>query len=85
MNFVLAIFNLIPVPPFDGSRFFSLFLPEKTYFAMMKYERYIMFGILIFMIACSRLFNFSPFGWVAEKLFDLVYEPITQLLLLIFT
>lgn len=85
MNFVLAIFNLIPVPPFDGSRFFSLFLPEKTYFAMMKYERYIMIGILIFMIACSRLFNFSPFGWVAEKLFDLVYEPITGLLLLIFS
>ena len=85
MNFVLAIFNLIPIPPFDGSRFFSLFLPTKTYFALMKYERYIMIGILVFMIACSRLFNFSPFGWVAEKLFDLVYEPITRLLLLIFS
>jgi len=85
MNFVLAIFNLIPVPPFDGSRFFSLFLPEKTYFAMMKYERYIMVGILIFMIVCSRLFNFSPFGWVADKLFDLIYEPITRLLIFIFT
>ena len=84
MNFVLAIFNLIPIPPFDGSRFFSLFLPAKTYFALMKYERYIMVGILVFMIACSRLFNFSPFGWVAEKLFDLVYEPITKLLLIIF-
>ncbi|MBR3878497.1 MAG: site-2 protease family protein [Clostridia bacterium] len=84
MNFVLAIFNLIPIPPFDGSRFFSLFLPAKTYFAMMKYERYIMVGILVFMIVCSRLFNFSPFGWLAEKLFDLVYEPITKLLLLIF-
>ena len=84
MNFVLAIFNLIPIPPFDDSRFFSLFLPAKTYFALMKYERYIMIGILVFMIACSRLFNFSPFGWVAEKLFDLVYEPITKLLLIIF-
>ncbi len=85
MNFVLAIFNLIPVPPFDGSRFFSLFLPTKIYFGMMKYERYIMLGILVFMIACSRLFNFSPFGWVADKLFDLIYEPVTKLLLLIFS
>ena len=84
MNFVLAVFNLIPVPPFDGSRFFSLFLPEKTYFAMMRYERYIMFGILIAMIACSRLFNFSPFGWVADKLFDLVANPILRLLSAIF-
>ena len=54
MNFMLAVFNLIPVPPFDGSRFFSLFLPDRLYFSMMKYERYIMLGILILMFACSR-------------------------------
>ncbi len=84
MNFLLAAFNLIPVPPFDGSRFFSLFLPDKTYFAMMRYERYIMFGILIAMIACSRLFDFSPFGWVADRLFDLVAGPIFRLLQAIF-
>ena len=85
MNFLLAVFNLIPVPPFDGSRFFSLFLPTKVYFSMMKYERYIMFGILIFMIACSRLFNFSPFAWVAEKLFNMIYSGVTNLLIMIFT
>lgn len=84
MNFVLAVFNLIPVPPFDGSRFFSLFLPDRLYFSMMKYERYIMLAVLIAMFACSRLFNFSPFGWVADKLFDLVYNPILKLLVGIF-
>lgn len=84
MNFVLAVFNLIPIPPFDGSRFFSLFLPEKIYFSMMKYERYIMIGILVLMIACSRLFDFSPFGWVADKLFDLVANPVFKLLTLLF-
>ena len=84
MNFVLAAFNLIPVPPFDGSRFFSLFLPTKTYFALMKYERHIMIGLLIAIFACSRLFSFSPFGWVADNLFDLIYRGITNLLILIF-
>lgn len=84
MNFVLAVFNLIPIPPFDGSRFFSLFLPEKTYFSMMKYERYIMIGILVLMIACSRLFNFSPFGWVADKLFNLIKNSTFKLLSLLF-
>ena len=84
MNFVLAVFNLIPIPPFDGSRFFSLFLPDKIYFSMMKYERYIMIGILLFMIVCSRLFNFSPFGWVADKLFDLIANSTFKLLSLIF-
>lgn len=84
MNFTLAVFNLIPVPPFDGSRFFSLFLPDRIYFSMMKYEKYIMFAILIAMFACSRLFNFSPFGWLADKLFELVYQPILQLFYIIF-
>ncbi len=84
MNFVLAVFNLIPIPPFDGSRFFSLFLPQRTYFAMMKYERYIMIGILVFMIVCSRLFNFSPFGWVASEMFEFIASPILRLLSMIF-
>lgn len=84
MNFTLAVFNLIPVPPFDGSRFFSLFLPDRLYFSMMRYERYIMIAILIAMFAFSRLFNFSPFGWVAEKLFDLISQPILELLIKIF-
>ena len=42
----LAVFNLIPVPPFDGSRILFAFLPEKYYFKMMQYERYIFIALL---------------------------------------
>ncbi len=47
MNITLAVFNLIPVPPFDGSRIALLFLPQKYYFRVMQYEQYIMIGVLL--------------------------------------
>ncbi len=50
MNVVLAVFNLIPVPPFDGSRIFYVFLPTKWYFGVMKYERYIILAIYLLLI-----------------------------------
>ena len=37
MNLSLAVFNLLPVPPFDGSRIALLFLPQRLYFRAMKY------------------------------------------------
>lgn len=45
ISIYLAVFNLIPVPPFDGSRILFSFLPEKYYFKMMQYERYIVIGL----------------------------------------
>ena len=46
MNVSLGVFNLLPVPTFDGSRIALLFLPQRLYFKAMKYERYIMLAVL---------------------------------------
>lgn len=43
----LAVFNLVPIPPLDGSRIMGLFLPDKAYYGLMRYERYFMFGMFI--------------------------------------
>ena len=40
-----AVFNLIPIPPLDGSRILNLIIPSKYYFKIMKYERYIILGV----------------------------------------
>lgn len=80
MNFFLMVFNLLPVPPFDGSRILFAFLPPKQYFGIMRYERQIMLGVLVVLLACSYVFHFSPFGWVADNLTDLVATPVTDLL-----
>jgi len=49
VNLLLAFFNLIPIPPLDGSRILDNFLPYKWSVAYMSMERYgfiIIFGLL---------------------------------------
>ncbi len=47
LNLYFAIFNMIPVPPLDGSRVLFVLLPDKYYFGIMKYERYIMLAMML--------------------------------------
>ena len=42
----LGLFNLIPIPPLDGSKVLFSFLPEKAYLLLMRYER---FGMILLM------------------------------------
>jgi len=51
INISLAVFNLLPIPPLDGSRLLTAFLPNRLYYKIMQYEQFIMMGLflLIFM------------------------------------
>lgn len=55
VNLGLAIFNLIPLPPLDGSRVLYAVLPSRYYFGMMRYEKYIALGLMIFLLFGNRL------------------------------
>ncbi|NCC54024.1 MAG: site-2 protease family protein, partial [Erysipelotrichia bacterium] len=51
----LGVFNLIPIPPLDGSKILFAILPDDMYFAYMKYERY--GSILLIVLLASGLFT----------------------------
>lgn len=38
INIGLGVFNLIPIPPLDGSKIFLSLLPDRLYYDIMKYE-----------------------------------------------
>lgn len=50
INTSLGVFNLIPIPPLDGSKVLGAVLPEKIYFGYMRYEQYGMFLLMILLM-----------------------------------
>ena len=71
INISLVVFNLIPVPPFDGSRILFAVLPQKYYFQIMRYERYIF--IAIFAIVYLGVLD-RPLDFLTSRLFNAVYS-----------
>lgn len=52
-NLALAVFNMIPFAPLDGSRILAAFLPSRWFFGLARYERYGLM-LLLFLIALER-------------------------------
>ena len=65
INVLFAVFNMMPVPPFDGSRLFFAFLPTKAYFWVQRYERYIYMVFLALLIL--GIFDY-PLSWLTDQL-----------------
>lgn len=48
INLMLMIFNLIPIPPLDGSKFLSLILPAEIFMWLEQFGMYILLALIIF-------------------------------------
>ena len=57
INIGLALFNLIPIPPLDGSRLLGLILPPKLYYKMLQHERRIHLAIIIWLLLGRSLLD----------------------------
>ena len=60
-NLMFAFFNLIPIPPLDGSRVLYAFLPSKALFWMQRREKYFFWGLLGIILICN-IFKISIIG-----------------------
>jgi Zn-dependent protease len=73
INIGLGVFNLIPLPPLDGSKIIASFLPNNVYMQFRKYERYGMVFIIVILMLLSLL---SSLGYpsILEKCLEYIYN-----------
>lgn len=75
MNLALLFFNLIPIPPLDGSRILPLFLSDRAMRTYVQWERYgflILFGLFII---APRYLGFDPI----DTYFRFTVDPLLRL------
>ena len=72
LSLSLAVFNLIPIPPLDGSKVLFSLIPDENYFKLMRYERY---GMILLLVLVSTKVLGGPLSaatsWLFDKLFVL--------------
>ena len=66
----LAVFNVLPISPLDGSKVVYSFLPERLYEKLMRYERYGM--LLLLILVATRVFS-APLQKASAWIFDNVF------------
>ena len=72
LSLTLALFNIIPIPPLDGSKVLYSFVSERSYRKLMYYERYGMIALLILVVVSNRL-PVDPLSAAANWVFDRVF------------
>lgn len=83
ININLAVFNILPVPPLDGSKILSGIIPPQAYFRMMQYENYIAVVFLLLVFAFPGVLStiMSPFVWIVKTAIETLASPLLNLMI----
>ena len=81
LNLVLAVFNLIPIPPLDGGRIAVGLLPDALALPLARLERFGMFiliGLLLIvpMVSAQLGYRINPFGTVLQPVVAFFYDLV---------
>ena len=76
LNVVLAVFNMLPVPPLDGSKILSGIIPPKNYYKMLEYESYITIAFIILMLTGLLGKILSPIVGIVQTAIIYIVSPI---------
>ena len=74
LSISLGLFNLIPIPPLDGSKVLLSFLPDRAYVRLMVLERYGMFLLMALVLILNRAFDVSPVARAAEAVYNVFFR-----------
>jgi Zn-dependent protease len=75
VNIVLGIFNLIPIPPLDGSRIVGALLPDRAYLTWSSFDQYgmfVLFGVIILFQSEFFTLMSDAYAQTAELMFTIV-------------
>ncbi len=71
LSLALAVFNIIPVPPLDGSKVLFSLMSDRSYMKLMHYERY---GMIILIVLIATDILGSPMQKATEFLFSILFS-----------
>lgn len=74
INLYLAAFNLIPIPPLDGSRIIGAFLPDRIYYKLQSFEQYTF--VIVIALAATGVLS-STIGFISDNVYNVIDYIVT--------